>query len=116
SRMITLSPSSKVEMLDVGFRDHLVDVVPPGIDPRFSPGGTRSIKPLVVAVGRLVPVKRFDRLIRAVVAARRSAPDLELRIVGTGPEKAALEALIAEHDATEHISFTGRVTDDELVD
>jgi glycosyltransferase involved in cell wall biosynthesis len=51
-----------------------------------------------------------------VVAARRSAPDLELRIVGTGPEKAALEALIAEHDATEHISFTGRVTDDELVD
>ncbi|MGI8709554.1 MAG: glycosyltransferase, partial [Acidimicrobiales bacterium] len=58
SRMITLSPSSKAEMLDVGFRDDLVEVVPPGVDARFTPGGTPHPTPLVVAVGRLVPVKR----------------------------------------------------------
>ena len=44
-------------------------VVPPGIDPRFSPGGEKSPTPLVVAVGRLVPVKRFELLIAALVAA-----------------------------------------------
>ncbi|NLD76577.1 MAG: glycosyltransferase family 4 protein [Acidimicrobiales bacterium] len=116
SRMVTLSPSSKQEMLEIGFRDHLVDVVPPGLDPRFTPGGERSAKPLVVGVGRLMPVKRFDRLIRAVVAARRSAPDLELLLVGTGAEKEALEALISELDAGAFVKFAGRVNDDELVD
>ncbi|HEX2578610.1 MAG TPA: glycosyltransferase family 4 protein [Aquihabitans sp.] len=116
SRMITLSPSSKEEMLEVGFRDDRIEVVPPGVDARFSPGGTLSPTPLVVGVGRLVPVKRFDRLIRAVVAARATAPDLQLLLVGTGPERTALEALIDDLDAAEHIRFAGRVSDDELVD
>jgi glycosyltransferase involved in cell wall biosynthesis len=116
SRMITLSPSSKREMLEIGFRDELVEVVPPGLDPRFSPGGARSTTPLVVGVGRLMPVKRFDRLIRAVVVARRSAPDLQLKIVGTGAEREALDALVRELDASSFVSFAGRVDDDELVD
>lgn len=115
SRMITLSPSSKQEMLDVGFHDELVDVVPPGVDPQFVPGGTRSETPLIVGVGRLVPVKRFDRLIRAVVAARRSAPDLELLLVGTGPDRTDLERLVDELDAGSYISFAGRLSDQELV-
>ncbi|CAN5840748.1 glycosyltransferase family 4 protein [soil metagenome] len=116
SRMITLSPSSKEEMLEVGFRDHLVDVIPPGVDRRFSPGGERSITPLVVGVGRLVPVKRFDRLVRAVHRARRQAPDLRLLLVGTGPERTALEALVEELDATSYVHFAGRVSDEALVD
>ena len=37
--IVTLSSSSKQELVDdLGFKDHLVHVVPPGIDPRFSPG------------------------------------------------------------------------------
>ncbi|WP_426573008.1 glycosyltransferase family 4 protein [Aquihabitans sp. McL0605] len=115
SRMVTLSPSSKEEMLEVGFKDRLVEVVPPGVDPHFRPGGTRSTTPLIVGVGRLVPVKRFDRLIRAVVAARRSAPELELVLVGTGPDKADLEALVDELDAGSYVRFAGRVSDEELV-
>ena len=116
SRMVTLSPSSKQEMLDVGFHDELVEVVPPGIDAQFQPGGVRSATPLVLGVGRLVPVKRFDRLIRAVVAARRSAPDLELVLVGTGPERTALEQLVEQLDAGAYVRFAGRVDDDALVD
>lgn len=115
SRMITLSPSSKAEMLELGFRDELVEVVPPGLDPRFSPGGHRSPTPLVVAVGRLMPVKRFDRLIRAAVVARRSVADLEVLIVGTGAEREALDALVEELDAASFVRFAGRVDDDELV-
>jgi glycosyltransferase involved in cell wall biosynthesis len=115
SRMVTLSPSSKAEMLEVGFRDELVEVVPPGIDPSFTPGGAKSPTPLILGVGRLVPVKRFDRLIRAAVEARRSAPDLTLRLIGTGPERTALEALVDDLDARSYVQFAGRVDDDELV-
>ncbi len=116
SRMITLSPSSKQEMLEIGFRSELVEVVPPGVDPRYTPGGTRSATPLVMGVGRLVPVKRHDRLIRAVVAARIEAPDLHLVLVGTGPDRIALESLVDELDASEFVRFAGRVSDDDLVD
>ncbi|HWJ60546.1 MAG TPA: glycosyltransferase family 4 protein [Acidimicrobiales bacterium] len=115
SRMITLSPSSKEEMLEIGFKDELVEIVPPGVDAHFRPGGTRSATPLIVGVGRLVPVKRFDRLIRAVVDARRSAPELELKIVGTGPDRTDLEALIEELDAGSFVHLAGRVSDEELV-
>ena len=116
SRMITLSPSSKQEMLDIGFKADRIEVIPPGVDRRFTPGGTRSSTPLVVGVGRLVPVKRFDRLIRAVTSARASAPDLELLLVGTGPDKPALEELVESLDATSFVRFAGRVSDDQLVD
>ena len=47
---------------------------PPGIDPRFTPGGEKSPTPLVVAVGRLVPVKQFDVLVDALVRAEGDAP------------------------------------------
>jgi glycosyltransferase involved in cell wall biosynthesis len=115
SRMITLSPSSKQEMVELGFHDDLVEVVPPGVDARFTPGGERNATPLVVGVGRLVPVKRFDRLIKAVVAARASAPELELVIVGTGPDRGELETLIESLDATAFVRLAGRLSDDELV-
>ena len=59
-------------------------VVPPGIDPIFSPGGEESATPMVMALGRLVPVKRYDQLIRAVAEARRRHPQLTLTIVGDG--------------------------------
>jgi len=115
SRMVTLSSSSKEEMLELGFKDELVEVVPPGIDLRYEPGGQLTPTPTIVAVGRLAPVKRFDRLIRAVVAARASAPDLKLTIVGIGPDRGELEQLVATLDAGGYITFAGRVSDDELI-
>src|ERR1019366_8043265 len=47
-----------------------------GIAPRYTPGGTRSADPLVVAVGRLVPVKRYEVLFGALAEARREIPTL----------------------------------------
>ena len=76
--IVTLSESSKREIVhDLHFPEANVTVVPPGIDPQYTPDGKKSSDPLVVAVGRLVPVKRFDMLIDALLppegAARRSA-------------------------------------------
>ncbi|QYG93019.1 glycosyltransferase family 4 protein [Iamia sp. SCSIO 61187] len=119
SRMITLSPSSKEEMVELGFRPDRVDVVPPGVDPRFTPappGTPRSEHPLIVGVGRLAPVKRWDRLIRAAVVARETAPDLELVIAGTGPQRTELQDLIDGLDGRSWITLPGRVSDDEQLD
>jgi glycosyltransferase involved in cell wall biosynthesis len=116
SRIVTLSESSKRDIVEkLGFRPELVDVVPPGVDPRFTPGGAKATRPLVVAVGRLVPVKRYDRLIRAVALARRSIPDIELAIVGEGYERPMLDDVVREVDGADWVTFAGRLSDTELV-
>jgi glycosyltransferase involved in cell wall biosynthesis len=117
SAIATLSESSKRELVDeLGFRDDRVTVVHPGIDPRFSPGGERSPEPMVVAVGRIAPVKRYDVLVRAAHHARQQVPGLRLVIVGDGYEKPRVEAVIDELGAGDWVALRGHVTDDELVD
>lgn len=79
------------------------------------PPAARSPHPLVVAVGRLAPVKRFGLLIDAAVEARREHEGLELVIVGDGPLRQALGAQVAAAGAGEWIRFAGHLTHDELV-
>ena len=93
-----------------------VSVVPPGVDPRFTPGPQRSADPLVLAVGRLVPVKRFDLLIDALASVRRTVPGLRAEIIGEGYERPHLEARIRATGAGGWIELVGRRSEDELLD
>jgi glycosyltransferase involved in cell wall biosynthesis len=118
TRIVTLSASSKAEIVDLlGFDPERVSVAPPGVDPRFTPGpdSCRSPTPLVVAVGRLVPVKRFDLLLRALVEAKAAHPALGAVVVGEGYERPRLEALRRSLGATGWISLPGRVADEQLL-
>jgi glycosyltransferase involved in cell wall biosynthesis len=117
SQVVTLSQSSKEEIVAMlGLPGDRVTVAPPGVEPRFRPGGTRSPVPLVVAVGRLVPVKRFDLLIESLVRAREKVPELQAVIVGEGYERDALEALRRRHRAEGWLSLPGRASDAEVLD
>lgn len=117
TQIVTLSESSKQELVEqLGFKAKNVHVVPPGISEVFRPGTTgRSPTPLVVAVGRLVPVKRFDELIAALAELKPKYPGLRAVIVGEGYERDVLEARRAELGADDWISLPGHVSDDELI-
>ncbi|MFE3286555.1 glycosyltransferase, partial [Streptomyces sp. NPDC059233] len=92
-----------------------VHVVPNGIEAarfRFDEGvrrGTRARTGLperafvVGGVGRLVPGKRFDVLVRAVAAL----PGAHLLLAGDGPERAALPPLAAERGAPSRLPQLG---------
>lgn len=115
--ILTLSRSSYDELVDeLGFDPDRVRIIPPGIEDRFSPGGEKEPAPLVVAVGRLAPVKRFDALIRTVATIRDRHPGLRLVIVGEGTERPVLEAEVARLGAGDWISLPGRLPDEEVVD
>jgi glycosyltransferase involved in cell wall biosynthesis len=121
SRIVTLSDSSKREISRrLHLRPSKITVVPPGIDPFFAPPGNtvdpRDPDPLVVAVGRLVPVKRFDVLIDALADVKTRCPALRAVIVGDGYERDALERRIAELGAQDWISLPGRVDASALLD
>jgi glycosyltransferase involved in cell wall biosynthesis len=115
--IVTLSQSSKDELVrKLRLKPQHITVVPPGIDPSFAPGGERSATPLVVAVGRLVPVKQFDRLIDSLAAVHERQPALRAVIVGEGYEREALAAQIHELSAEDWISLPGHVDAASLLD
>ncbi|WP_462202919.1 glycosyltransferase family 4 protein [Frankia sp. CcWB3] len=116
TRILTLSPSSRHEIIELlGLPPRNISVVPPGIDPSFSPAGERSPHPLVLAVGRLVPVKRFDVLIDGLVRAHDEHPAMEAVIVGEGYERVELEKRISAAGAGGWLHLVGRVDDDALL-
>lgn len=68
--------------------------------------GQRFGNRLVLAIGRLVPYKGFDILIRAMEHV-----DARLLLVGTGPQNDALRRLIASKNLEQKVTMLGRVDD-----
>lgn len=63
--------------------------------------------PIVLAVGRYVPQKNLDLLIRAVAMLRRQGGEASLLLVGEGSERPKLEALIKELGMEKHAILAG---------
>lgn len=70
---------------------------------------------LVISVGRLVPWKGFEALIKVHVRMLKTLPDLRLMIVGDGPDRQKLEALVESLGVGESVVFTGPLERDVLL-
>jgi glycosyltransferase involved in cell wall biosynthesis len=70
-----------------------IRVVRNGIDlERFAFSNSSACsKPSIVGVGSLIPLKRWDRILRVVQQMRALGYDCRLTIAGEGPERSALE-------------------------
>jgi glycosyltransferase involved in cell wall biosynthesis len=83
--------------------------------PELGPRPPLAETPVVAFVGRLFRKKGVDVLLRAMAAVRKAVPDAQLRIVGEGPERAALERLTRELSLpAESVSFHGFVRRENL--
>jgi glycosyltransferase involved in cell wall biosynthesis len=88
-----------------GFEVDDFTVVHYGIEPGPEPPPPPA-PPKLLAVGRLIPIKGLDVLLRAFATAREHVPSLTLEIAGDGSEAARLRAA-----APEGVTFLGRVDD-----
>jgi glycosyltransferase involved in cell wall biosynthesis len=97
-------------------RDRAVYLPENAIDPeRFSDRIARPITaPLRAAfVGRLVPLKGVDMLLEAAAPLLRNGA-LVLDIIGDGPERPHLEAMVETGGTAEAVTFAGLVPHEEL--
>jgi len=98
-------------ILDRGYPPNKVVRIPHGTDlsllpepAEAAPGGP----PVIGAVGRLVPKKGYDVLLRAAAPLlREREAGIELRLIGDGPERRGLEALAGTLEVAEHVRFLG---------
>ncbi|MFD5520172.1 glycosyltransferase family 4 protein [Streptomyces sp. NPDC127066] len=65
---------------------------------------------VIIAAGRLVPVKRYDLLIEAFALVAAEHPDWRLRIYGRGEEHERLRRLIADLDLYDSVLLMGAAT------
>ena len=75
--------------------------------PARVPDGAR----VLLAVCRLAEQKGVDVAVRALAAVRPEHPEAVLVVLGDGPERAALERLVAELDVAGAVFLPGRVGD-----
>jgi colanic acid/amylovoran biosynthesis glycosyltransferase len=88
-----------------------------GVDVRALPAPPpRPVKPLrVVCVGRLSPEKGQLGLLAAFAEGCRRGIDAELRLIGDGPDRLAVEAAIASRDLAGHCVLLGQRPEDETL-
>jgi glycosyltransferase involved in cell wall biosynthesis len=104
NRVVTLSESSRQRLAAAGFETSVVlrNAVQerPMRPPLDGP-------PTVAFAGRLVWEKGVDLLVRAVRETRSAVPAARLLIVGDGPERPRLEALVRGLGLGEAVEFAG---------
>lgn len=92
--------------------------IAPGIDTEhFAPIDSSSLreslglgeKKVIVSVGRLVHRKGQDRLIESMRAIVQEVPTAHLLLIGEGPYRQHLQALVRKYALDDHISFIGRI-------
>jgi glycosyltransferase involved in cell wall biosynthesis len=118
SRVVALSERQRDELIEHRIAlPERIRIVPLGLDlgrfGRLDRAAARTIlgEPpdafLVVAIGRLVPIKRIDRLVRAFALLAAGVPSARLAIVGDGGERPALEALVVDLGLPDRVRFAG---------
>jgi glycosyltransferase involved in cell wall biosynthesis len=86
-----------------------VEALPNSVpDPGLPPAD--STAKVVIAAGRLVPVKRYDLLIEAFAQVAAAHPDWQLRIYGKGEEQANLRRLIERLGLWNNVFLMGAAT------
>lgn len=119
--LVALSQSHRRYLVEKeGLPDRLMQVIPNGVDTRqFSPAsaaeraarraefGFAADEVVVVALGSLKPIKRLDLLIRSALIAMKKNARVRLLLVGDGPDRGALEALVNELGTGLRVTFAG---------
>lgn len=104
---LAVSESTRDAIARFGVADTVV--VPEGITPPEALAVAKAEFPTLVHVGRLVSYKQVDHVLRAAQIARQSIPDLQLIIVGDGPQRERLERLSQSLDDGNGVTFAGFV-------
>jgi phosphatidyl-myo-inositol dimannoside synthase len=97
----------------------------PGVDvQRFRPGrggaevrarlGIPADAPVLVCVGRMVPRKGQDTLVRAWPRVLEQVPEARLLLVGDGPYRRTVQRLVASRGVSGSVLLTGAVAGEEM--
>jgi glycosyltransferase involved in cell wall biosynthesis len=103
--VISNSEHTTKHLLLAGMQKHIV-TVPLGVDVEtIFAVPAHEMESDIMFAGRLLPNKNVDLLIHAVKLVKRTHKDIRCLIVGDGPERERLEALVTELHLENNVTF-----------
>ncbi|MFQ6126431.1 MAG: glycosyltransferase family 4 protein [Candidatus Heimdallarchaeota archaeon] len=103
-------------LISLGFREHLVNAIPMGIDRNlYRPKFSSTNRFLVVYFGRIKNYKRVDHVVRAFEIVKRKVPEAELIIAGRGEYKELYE-LVQKLGLSHSVKLTGPTSEEEKIE
>lgn len=114
--IITTSEMTRGRLIAAGYPTERITLAPCGVDvDGIARAPTAEEKFDLISVGRLLPHKRVEFAIEALLHLRRIWPDAKLAIVGDGPERARLERRAIELGLVSAVRFFGKLPHAEQV-
>jgi glycosyltransferase involved in cell wall biosynthesis len=92
-----------------GFDERSFEIVHYGIEPAATPPPPPAA-PRLAIVGRLIPIKGHEVLLRALASVRDELPGVTLEVAGDGPLDGELRAAVPRLGLEEVVTFSGRVS------
>ncbi len=99
-----------------GDRSTRISVIPNGVDTgKFAGATTRDPERFTVGfVGTMKPWHGLTGLAQAFAAIVNRLPKAHLLLVGDGPERESIGALLAQHGCADRVTWTGAVPPDQI--
>ncbi|MFH1984926.1 MAG: glycosyltransferase family 4 protein [Pseudomonadota bacterium] len=118
-RIITVSECARRDIVDAfGIRQERCITVPNGIDTQLFrplPGIQRDPNRVIVTNSADTPLKGLGHLLTAVDQLRRQGRAVKLVVIGAPKKNGVIERQVRSLDVGRLVTFTGRVSDAELV-
>ena len=112
---ITVSPSSKKEIMEKQLTDVEPIIIYNGVDlERYRPA-QKSLIPLVLYVGRLKYYKSLNVFLHSAKRVLEKIPEVRFAIAGDGEEKEGLIKLAHKLNIFDKVSFLGRVSEEDKI-
>ncbi|MBN1322251.1 MAG: glycosyltransferase family 4 protein [Thermoleophilia bacterium] len=111
--IVCVSEALKTLLVERGYPVERLTTVHSGLETVDYPVHQKdpAARPRIGTVARLVAVKDVDLMLEVVGRLRRTHPQVELVVVGDGPERARLEALAGEMGLAQAVCFAGSLED-----
>jgi len=93
-----------------------VIVIPPGIDLQQYLNVKKNVEDgLFLMIGRLTKRKHYDHVVAAFNIVKKYRPEAKLVIIGEGPQRKEIEAMIKRHNLDSSIKLLGKVSEKEKI-
>ena len=116
SRTTVVSRAMRDYAAEIGCDVDKILVQSMGVDlhATFTPGDSSHDRNGLIFIGRLVEKKGVNYLVEAMAPLVKRFPDLQLTIIGDGPLRKSLAALVRQLDLDANIRFLGNLPNVEL--
>lgn len=90
--------------------------IPNGVETStFNKVASPSVPKTLIFVGRLTPHKNLETLLKSIFIVKEEIPNIQLTIVGDGPQQELLKKITKDLGLTKNVLFQGEIHGTELI-